>query len=66
MVDAMPHALGLNPILISPNILEIGPRINAKLREIMIVKPAHIINIVRIKSAKKGPIKPDLAIPPTP
>ena len=66
MVDAIPHALGLNPILISPKILEIGPKIKAKLRKIIIEKPAHSMNKVRNKIAIKGPNKPDLAIPPIP
>ena len=42
-MDAIPHALGLNPILISPKILEIGPKIKAKLRKIPL-----IVNITRV------------------
>ena len=44
-MDAIPHALGLNPILISPKILEIGPKIKAKLRKIIIETPKKKVNI---------------------
>ena len=66
MVEAIPHALGLNPILISPKTLDIGPKINAILREITTENPAKNMKVMKIIIPKKGPNKPDLDMPPIP